>query len=85
MMPIAKPQIAFIAAALVLLVMPLLVMFGLTALGIATHAGMMARMSRMMNGDARNMFLVVFVVWALLVFVAVLAFISYLMRRASRS
>jgi hypothetical protein len=40
-MPTSRPQTAFLAAALVLLVLPVLVMLGLSALGIAAHLGMM--------------------------------------------
>jgi hypothetical protein len=36
----SRPQIAFLAAALVLLVLPVLVMLGLSALGMAMHLGM---------------------------------------------
>lgn len=53
-MPTSKPQVAFIAAALVVLVMPLLVMFGLIAFGLATRAGIMSRIDGIMNGGQRS-------------------------------
>jgi hypothetical protein len=84
-MPTSKPQVAFTAAALVLLVMPLLVMFGLSALGFAIRAGTMSRIGGMMNGEAGNVVLTVFVVWVLLVVAVVLALVSRLIRRSARS
>src|SRR5262245_50210265 len=44
----AEPEIAFMAAALVLLVVPMLVMFGVMALGLA--AAVMAPMDRLTEG-----------------------------------
>lgn len=85
-MPTPKPYLAFVAAFLVLLVMPLLVMFGLMALGLATGAGMMSEMSRMMGGgDTSGVMLGFFVVWVVLVVTAVLAIIALMIRRAARS
>lgn len=81
----SKPQVAFMAAAMVLLVMPLLVMFGLTALGIATQAGIASRVSGVLNGEAGWAVLTLFVIWVLLVVAAVLALVSRLTRRATRS
>jgi hypothetical protein len=79
----SQPQVAFVAAALALLVLPLLVMFGLTALGLA--AGLLSPIDRLMNGQVAGVWLAVFVVWVLLVVAAVLMLISRLIRRASRS
>ena len=56
-MPTSKPQIAFLAAAPVLLVLPVLVMLGISALGIAMDVGMMSQMEPAMNGDASAGFL----------------------------
>jgi glucan phosphoethanolaminetransferase (alkaline phosphatase superfamily) len=84
-MPTPKPYLAFVAAFLVLLVMPLLVMIGLMAFGLATGAGMMSEMSRMMDGETGGVMLGVFVVWVVLVLSAVLAVIALLIRRAARS
>jgi uncharacterized membrane protein len=78
-----QPQVAFIAAFLALLVLPLLVMVGLSALGLA--AGMLAPMDRMMNGKAGWMLLAIFVVWVVLVVGAVLLLIARLSRRNTRS
>jgi hypothetical protein len=50
-MPTSRSQMAFLAAALVLLVLPVLVMLGLSALGAAMHFGMMSQMEGMMNGE----------------------------------
>ena len=76
-----QPQVAFIAAFLALLVLPLLVMFGLSALGIA--AGMLAPMDRMMDGNAGWLLLAIFVVWVVLVIAAVLLLISRLSQRTT--
>jgi hypothetical protein len=76
----SRPQVAFLAAALVLLVLPVLVMLGLSALGMAMHLGMMSQMERMMNGEASAAFLVLFVAWVLLVLGVVSALVVRLMR-----
>jgi hypothetical protein len=83
-MPTSRPQIAFLAAALVLLVLPILVMLGLSALGVAMHFGMMSQMERMMNGEASAVFLVLFIAWVLIVLAVVFALVSRLVR-ATRS
>jgi hypothetical protein len=41
----------------VLLVLTVVVMLGLSALGMAMHLGMMSQMERMMNGEASAAFL----------------------------
>ena len=79
-MPTSRPQIAFLAAALVLLVLPVFVMLGLSALGMAMHFGMMAQMEHMMNGEASAAFLVLFIAWVLLVLAVVFALVSRLVR-----
>ena len=79
-MPTSRPQIAFLAAALVLLVLPVLVMLGLSALGMAMHFGMMSQMERIMNGQASAPFLVLFITWVLLVLAVVVALVSRLAR-----
>jgi hypothetical protein len=81
-MPTPKPQVAFIAAALVLLVMPLFVMFGLSALGFATR--IMPRIDGVMDSEAGGVVLVVFIVWVLIVVAVVLALVSRLIRRSAR-
>ena len=75
-----QPQVAFIAAFLALLVLPLLVMIGVSVLGFA--AGMLASMDRMMNGNAGWVLLAIFIVWVVLVVAAVLVLVSRLSRRA---
>ena len=77
-----KPETAFVAAALVLLVLPVLVMVGASALGIATRAGMLSDMHRMMNGDVATVWATLFIVWALIVTVMVLLMISQIIRRS---
>lgn len=77
----AQPQVAFIAAAIALLVLPLLTLFGLSALGLA--AGMLGPIDRL-DGAALWLVLVAFAVWSALVVAAVLALIS-LVRRTSGS
>jgi hypothetical protein len=64
----------------VLLVLPVLVILGLSALGMAMHLGMMSQMERMMNGEASAAFLVLFVGWVLLVLGVVFALVLRLMR-----
>jgi hypothetical protein len=81
-MPTPRPQIAFLTAALVLLVLPVLVMLGLSALGIAMHFGMMSQMESMMNGEASAAFLVLFLVWVLLVLAVIMGLVSRLARTA---
>jgi glucan phosphoethanolaminetransferase (alkaline phosphatase superfamily) len=83
-MPTSRPQIAFLAAALVLLVLPILVMLGLSAFGVAMHFGMMSQMEGMMNGEASAAFLVLFIAWVLIVLAVVFALVSRLVR-ATRS
>lgn len=81
-MPTSRPQTAFLAAALVLLVLPVLVILGLSALGIAAHFGAMSQMERMMNGEASAAFLVLFLAWVLLVLAIVIGLVSPLDRTA---
>ncbi|HEY1305155.1 MAG TPA: hypothetical protein VGF24_16475 [Vicinamibacterales bacterium] len=77
-MPDSKPPTAFIVAGLVLLVMPLLIALGIGVLGLA--AGMPdsdPRVSRVM--------LTGFLVWIVVVVLAVAVFLTKLLRRQSRS
>lgn len=75
----SQPQVAFLAAALALLVLPLLVMFGLTALGMGV--GMLSRMDRMIDGGMGWPFLALFVLWVSLVTGIVLLLAYRLIRR----
>ena len=77
-----QPQVAFIAAAIALLVLPLLVLFGLSALGLA--AGMLGPVDRL-DGAALWLVLAAFAVWSVLVVAAVLVLISLIRRTATRS
>jgi hypothetical protein len=65
-------------------VLPILVMLGLSALGVAIHFGMMSQMEGMMNGEASAAFLVLFTAWVLIVLAVVFALVSRLVR-ATRS
>ena len=78
----SQPQVAFVAAALALLVLPLLVLFGLAALGLA---GLLSPIDNLMNGEFGGAWLAAFVVWVLLVVAAVLMLIARFVRRTSRS
>ena len=80
-MPSSKPQVAFLAAALVLLVLPVLVALGLGVIGMAMHLGMTSHLQQMMHGDARGAFVALFIAWVVLVLAVVLALVSRLMRR----
>ena len=79
-----RPEIAFLGAALALLVLPMLVILGLSSLGIAMHIGMVSRMEQMMNGDASAAFLVLFLAWVVLVLSVMIGLVSRLFR-AGRS
>jgi hypothetical protein len=66
-----KPPIAFIAAALVLLVLPLLTVFGLSALGVVAQSG----------PDHDGLLLLVFSVWVLVALAVVLILVARVSRR----
>ena len=71
----SEAQVAFIAAGIVLLALPLLVMFGLAAIALATRAGT--------SGETDWMVWAFFVTWVVLVVTAVLVFaIRFIRRRA---
>ena len=74
---------AFVAAALVLLVLPLIVMFGVIALGLATYAGIFAGFGDVFRGDASWPVLALFACWMFAVVVAVVAFALRLSRRSA--
>ena len=75
-----RQQIACLAAALVLLVLPVLLTLWLNALGMAMHLGMMPQMERMMRGEASAAFLALFIGWVLLVLAVAFALASRFMR-----
>ena len=77
-MSTSRPPTAFIAAALVLLVMPLLIAIGIGTLGLATGLPENdPRVSRVMLAG--------FAIWILLVLVIVAIFAARLLRRSSRT
>ena len=79
----AKPEVAFLAAFLALLVMPLLVALGLSLFGLA--AGLRTSVDRMVSGGAGWGPTVVFLVWVGIVVAVVLMLISRLIRSTARS
>jgi len=76
-----QPQVAFLAAALVLLVMPVLVLFGVSALGLA--AGVLASMNRAMEGTAAWLLFALFMCWVVLVVGVVLLLVARLTQRTT--
>ena len=77
-MPPSKVPVAFIAAGVVLLVMPLLVAFGIGVLGLSMG---------LPDTDPRvssRVLLIGFAVWVILVAIVVAVFMSRLLRRAQK-
>ena len=74
---------AFMAAALVLLVLPLIVMFGVIALGLATYAGVFSGFGDVFSGEASWPVLALFVCWVLAAVVGVLAIALRFNRRSA--
>ena len=72
----SEAQVTFIAAGIVLLALPLLVMFGLAAIALVTSAGS----SSETDWIARMLF----AVWVVLVVAAVLVFAVRFIRRRTR-
>lgn len=72
----SEAQVAFIAAGIVLLALPLLVMFGLAAIALVTRAGS--------SGEAAWMAWILFAVWVVLVVAGVLVFAVRFIRRTTR-
>jgi threonine/homoserine/homoserine lactone efflux protein len=71
----SERQVAFIAAAAVLLALPLLAMFGLAAIALVTQAGA--------NAEMKWLAWVLFFAWVVLVVTAVLVFAVRFVRRSS--
>jgi len=71
----SEAQVAFIAAGIVLLALPLLVMFGLAAIALVTRAGL--------SGEAAWMAWMLFALWVVLVVAGVLVFAVRFIRRAT--
>ena len=72
-MPKSNPQVAFVVAALVLMVLPLLVLPGASALGFAVRLGL--------DRVAGRVFFVAFGVWVAIVLAAILVLIARINRR----
>lgn len=71
----SEAHLAFIAAAVVLLALPLLVMFGLVAIALVMRAGA--------SGETDWLIWTLFVVWVVVVVVAVLGFAVRFLRRSA--
>jgi hypothetical protein len=74
---------AFKAAALVLLVLPLIVALGVIALGLATYAGIVSGLGDILRGEASWPALILFLAWVLAVVFGVLAFAMRFVRRST--
>ena len=72
-MPKSNPQVAFVVTALVLMVLPLLVLPGASALAFAVRLGL--------DRVAGRVFLVAFGVWVVIVLAATLVLIARINRR----
>jgi hypothetical protein len=74
---------AFVAAALVLLVLPLVVLFGLVALGLTTYAGFLSDLGELMTGDTAWFMYGMLAVWIALVVTGIVVIANRVSRRAS--
>jgi hypothetical protein len=74
---------AFMAAALVLFVLPLIVVFGVIALGLATYAGVFSGLGDVFSGEASWPVWALFVCWVLAAVVGVLAIALRFNRRSA--
>jgi hypothetical protein len=83
-MPVRKPQpeVAFLAAALALLGVPVLMWAGLIVFGLA--ARVLTPLDRLLNGPASSFVLPLFLIWAVLVVAVVLILGVRLSRRLTR-
>ena len=72
----SEAQVAFIAAGIVLLGLPLLVAFGLATIALVTSAGS--------SGETDGVAWMLFAVWVVLVVAAVLVFAVRFIRRRTR-
>lgn len=78
MSEVSKPPTAFIAAGVVLLAMPLLIALGIGVLGLT--AGLPDT-----DPTVSRVMLTVFLVWVVLVAIAVTVFLARLLRKSPRS
>jgi hypothetical protein len=74
---------AFMAAAMVLLVLPLIIVLGVIALGLATYAGVISGFGDVFNGEASWPVLTLLVVWVIAAVVGVLAIALRFNRRSA--
>jgi hypothetical protein len=85
-MPVSRPFLIWVLVAVLLVVaIPLIIMLGMMALGLATGAGMMAQMNGMMSGESGRVTMAFTVMWVLLVTVALVSVIALLVRYAARA
>jgi hypothetical protein len=75
---------AFIAAALVLVALPLVILIGVVALALATMAGILPGLGDILSGEASWLTVAVLVVWVLVAVVVVLKFALRVGRRPVR-
>jgi hypothetical protein len=81
----SEAEVAFIAAAAVLLALPLLAMFGLAVLALATRVGLMSGLGAGPIRDTDWIVWVLFATWVVLVVVSVMAFVVRFVRRSASS
>ena len=75
---------AFIAAALVLVALPLVILIGVVALALATKAGILPGFGDIVSGQASWLTVAILVVWVLVAVVVVLKFALRVGRRPAR-
>jgi hypothetical protein len=80
----SEAQVAFIAAAVVLLALPLLAAFGLAVLALATRVGIMSGMGEGARSETDWVVWLLFAAWTILVVVAALVFAVRFIRRGER-
>lgn len=76
-----RPQAAFMAAALVLLVLPLLALIGMSALGVALGDAARAGLT---DGETPGLLIAAFLVWVVLAVTVVLLVVARVVRRTPR-
>jgi hypothetical protein len=72
---------AFVAAALVLLVLPLVVLFGFVAFGLTTYAGFLSEIDDLMTGETAWLLYGLLAAWIALVVTGVVVFANRVSRR----
>jgi hypothetical protein len=79
----SEAEVAFIAAAVVLLALPLLVMFGLAGLALATRFGLMSGLGAGPIGETDWIVWVLFAAWVVLMVVGALTVAVRFIRRSA--